>query len=278
MPLVASVLHPTDFSPASDRAFAHALAIALLRQTQLTLLHVGQGKDGEVEWSRFPPVRKTLERWGLLEAGSQRSDVFDEFRVRVSKVAVPGWRPVANAVEFIDRDPPDLLVLATEGRDGWSRMFDRSDAEALARWSKSMSLFVPSDAPRGMVDLETGNLTLKNILVPVDTSPDCAAAVEFAKRTATMLVDHNVDITLLHVGDNPPPAPELGEADGCTLRKETRQGDPVSEILSAADAHAAELIVMTTAGHDGVLDLLRGTTTEQVLRSAPCPVLAVPAR
>ena len=40
-----------------------------------------------------------------------------------------------------------------------------------------------------MVDLETGNLTLNHILVPVDTSPDCAAAVEFARRTATMLVD-----------------------------------------------------------------------------------------
>jgi len=32
---------------------------------------------------------------------------------------------------------------------------------------------------------------------------------------------------------------------------------------------------MPTAGHQGFLDALRGSTTEQVLRKAPCPVLAI---
>ena len=40
---------------------------------------------------------------------------------------------------------------------------------------------------------------------------------------------------------------------------------------------AANLIMMATAGHQGFLDALRGSTTERVLRHAPCPVLAVPA-
>ncbi|HEY3719491.1 MAG TPA: universal stress protein, partial [Roseiarcus sp.] len=39
----------------------------------------------------------------------------------------------------------------------------------------------------------------------------------------------------------------------------------------------ADLIVMPTAGHVGYLDALRGSTTERVLRQAPCPVLAMPA-
>ena len=38
-----------------------------------------------------------------------------------------------------------------------------------------------------------------------------------------------------------------------------------------------DLIVMPTEGHQGILDMLRGSTTERVLRRAPCPVLAVPA-
>jgi nucleotide-binding universal stress UspA family protein len=33
---------------------------------------------------------------------------------------------------------------------------------------------------------------------------------------------------------------------------------------------------MPTAGHHGVLDALRGSTTERVIRHAPCPVLALP--
>jgi nucleotide-binding universal stress UspA family protein len=40
----------------------------------------------------------------------------------------------------------------------------------------------------------------------------------------------------------------------------------------------ANLIAMPTAGHHGFLDAVRGSTTERVLRHAPCPVLAVPAR
>lgn len=275
--LVGSVLHPTDFSPASDRAFAHALAIALLRQTEFTILHVGSGKESDVEWSRFPPVRKTLERWGLLEPGSPRSAVFDEFRVRVRKIAASGRRPMQEAAAMVDDYMPDLIVLATEGRDGWARWFNRSDAEAIARWSKTMSLFVPADARRGLVSLENGDLTLKNILVPVDAVPDCTAAVEFARRTAEMLVEGNVNITLLHIGDDAPPTLNLVEGAGWTFISQQRQGDPVAEILSAADSQAADLIVMATAGHDGVLDALRGTTTEQVLRAAPCPLLAVPA-
>jgi len=34
--------------------------------------------------------------------------------------------------------------------------------------------------------------------------------------------------------------------------------------------------VMSTAGHEGFLDALRGSVTEQVLRHSPCPLLAVP--
>jgi nucleotide-binding universal stress UspA family protein len=36
-------------------------------------------------------------------------------------------------------------------------------------------------------------------------------------------------------------------------------------------------MMMATAGHEGILDALRGSVTQQVLRQAPCPLLAVPA-
>jgi nucleotide-binding universal stress UspA family protein len=49
-------------------------------------------------------------------------------------------------------------------------------------------------------------------------------------------------------------------------------------MVKTADEVKAELIVMTTAGHNGVLDVLRGSTTEQVLRRSPCPLLAIPDR
>ena len=57
---------------------------------------------------------------------------------------------------------------------------------------------------------------------------------------------------------------------------ETRDGDVVEGIVQAAIGMRANLIGMATAGHRGVLDALRGSTTERVLRQAPCPILAIP--
>jgi hypothetical protein len=73
-------VNATDLSGADERAFAHALGIALLRQTDLTLLHVSSDEAGD--WSGFPAVRKTLERWRLLEPGSAQEDVFAKHRTR----------------------------------------------------------------------------------------------------------------------------------------------------------------------------------------------------
>ena len=47
------------------------------------------------------------------------------------------------------------------------------------------------------------------------------------------------------------------------------------EILRAADARSADLIVMGAQGRGGVELALFGSTTQQVVRSAACPVLTV---
>ena len=49
----------------------------------------------------------------------------------------------------------------------------------------------------------------------------------------------------------------------------------MAAILDAA--READLIVMATEGEHGIIDALRGSVTERVVRDAPCPVLAVPA-
>jgi hypothetical protein len=70
-PTIDSVLHPSDFSEASEVACAHALKMALIARSRLTLFHVFP--DMTAEWRDFPGMRQTLERWGLLPAGSPRS-------------------------------------------------------------------------------------------------------------------------------------------------------------------------------------------------------------
>ena len=118
IPFLDSILHPSDLSEASERAFAHALAIALVRQAQLSILHVGPVENS---WGSMPAVRGTLERWGLLDPDSPRYAVFQKLGIRVDKLAVRSRSPVATILEQLEERPTDLIVLATEGREGMPR-------------------------------------------------------------------------------------------------------------------------------------------------------------
>ncbi len=275
---IESILHPTDFSHRSDKAFAHALAIALTRQTKLTLLHVGPETEERVRWSQFPHVRRTLTKWGVLKAGAPRAAVFEQLNLRIKKISVPSRRPVRATADYLQSHPADLIVLGTEGRSGLPRWLDPSVAEPLARAANTMTMFVPNHARRTLIGTTTGELRLRNILVPVDRRPDFGAAMEIARSTAETLGKDVVRITLAHVGSEAMRWPVLN--DGPHWRWQVVQfgGDAVTQILTAADQLEADLIVMPTEGQHGVLDMLRGSTTEQVLRMAHCPVLAVPAR
>jgi nucleotide-binding universal stress UspA family protein len=277
VPFVRSVVLATDFSPAGERAFAHALGLALLAQAQLTILHVAAGA-AEPDWRRFPAVRKTLERWNLLAAGSAQEDVFAKLGVQVRKIGLESKFPALALARHLDAEPADLLVVATEGREGVARWLRGSVAEAMARWSRTMTLFVPADAKRNIVALADGNLTLENVLLPIDSTPDPFAAIEFARRAARYLSDSQATITLLHVGSEDA-VPNLRLEDGPEWRfvRLQRDGDPLEQIEAAAESVRADLIVMATHGRHGVFDALRGSTTEQVVRRASCPVLAVPA-
>jgi nucleotide-binding universal stress UspA family protein len=78
---------------------------------------------------------------------------------------------------------------------------------------------------------------------------------------------------LIHVGRIAPAVRDVCGAAPITIR----YGNTVQTVLAAAAEYDADLICMPTAGRQGVVDALRGSTTERVIRQAPCPVLAVPA-
>jgi nucleotide-binding universal stress UspA family protein len=260
-PFIETIVHATDLSAASTRAFAYALAFAVVRRASLEILHVGSD-GGEADWNKVPAVRVTLERWGLLESGSPQSAVFEELGVRVTKRAMTSRFPALTVADYLYETPADLLVVASEGRDGAARWLRGSVAEAIARWSKTMTLFVPTEAERDVVSLADGNLTLNNVLIPIDRTPDASKAIEFARRCAEVISDGNVTITLLFVGDDANmPRVRAEDGAGWTFQRMRREGDPVEAIVAAAELVQAELIVMPTAGRMGVFEALRGSTT-----------------
>jgi universal stress protein A len=60
-----------------------------------------------------------------------------------------------------------------------------------------------------------------------------------------------------------------------TAEAAIRSGAAVDEIIRFADETHADLIIMATHGRSGLSHILMGSTAEQVIRKASCPVLTL---
>jgi len=140
------------------------------------------------------------------------------------------------------------------------------------------------------------------ILIPTDFSPPSEAALEYARILAAKF---GSSLRILHVIDDPTASSDF-VADGfapstedirTALLEQARTrldglmnqvdrtryhahadavlGMPAATIVEYAAATHAGLIVMGTHGRTGLAHLLMGSVAEQVVRTAPCPVLTV---
>jgi len=268
------IFHPSDFSEASNVAFAHALRLAVAGRCNLTILHTGSVRS-EDAWMDFPRVRRTLEEWSLLPPNSPK-EAISKLGLTVEKVALPYSDTVHSIRHFLSLYPHDLMVLATHHQDGFERWRRGQVAEPLARKAAEMTLFVPHGT-QGFVSPDTGDVHLASILVPVDGVIDPRTAMNRAATIAEVLGCTDAEATLLHVSDRETATQiHMPEITGLKWRRIHRNGNVEEEILKAAQDYDADLIVMATQGHRGFLDALRGSTTERIVRHATCPVLAVP--
>ena len=274
VPVLQHVFHPSDFSAASETAFAHALKAALVAKATLTIFHVSP--DRNENWTEFPGVRQTLERWGILPKDSPKSAV-PELGIKVKKVVAQDKDPVKAVLGFLEHHPSDLIVLATQQDKGRVQWLENSVAKPVARKSRLMTLFIPTGV-EGFVSLQDGSVSLKNILIPVAPVPTAQPAIQAAVRLAQRLNCPTGQFTILYVGDdNEMPEVSYPELPGWEWTKLSQQGDITQVILQTARGMEADLIVMSTEGRQGFLDALRGSNSEQVLRQCGCPLLAIPA-
>jgi len=145
-------------------------------------------------------------------------------------------------------------------------------------------------------------LTLKKILCPVDFSDLSLNALQTAVDLASKF---QAELHLLHAFEgydamslNPEvaltpmpewlaklrdvcheklaalPSPELAALCPAIVRAH-REGPAVHEILDYAAHQKIDLIVLSTHGRTGLKHLLMGSVAENIVRSAPCPVLTM---
>ncbi|CDM66762.1 universal stress protein [Pyrinomonas methylaliphatogenes] len=140
----------------------------------------------------------------------------------------------------------------------------------------------------------------RNILFPTDFSPHAHAALKyaaaFARESGGRLVvlsvqEGSVPANLLSLPDRA--LEEEGKEWLRTLRRNVRntladpllsglevetvivEGEPAAEIARAARDFHIDLITVATHGRKGLARFLFGSTAEEIIAEAPCPVLSV---
>jgi nucleotide-binding universal stress UspA family protein len=269
------IFHPSDFTQTSQVAFYHALKIALAVHAELKMLHVDATHEHS-HYRDFPSVLAVLERWKVLPAGSSPRSV-GKLGIDIEKEILHDSQPIETISEFLTDNPSSLVVLAAHQRSKWA-WFSRSKAEPIARIASATTLFVP-DGVQGFVSAETGAVQLRNILIPIAVHPNCLDTVESVCQLVNSLSVTTTDLHFLYVGpETSLPAIPQSLPNNVRSHVHVQQGDIVQSILTTSRELEADLIAMTTDGHRGFLDALRGTTTEQVLRQIHCPLWAVTSR
>jgi nucleotide-binding universal stress UspA family protein len=300
-PAIDHILCPVDFSDASQPAIEHALAIARWSGAAVSALHVchpmlvpvasGAGArfdDPDVEMTRLRSAAASL-----VECAGAHDLTVD--------IAVEAGDPARQILEHADQHAVNLIVMGTHGATGFERLMLGSVTEKVLRKARCPVLTVP---PRAH---SAATLPFRQVLCAIDFSYASLEALSYARALAQQ---SHARLQLLHVvqwpWDEPPaPAPDelppeqavaLGEyrryveasalARLASLRRERMpegieavprivHGKAYVQILRVAAETCADLIVLGIHGRNAADLIVFGSTANQVVRAAACPVLTV---
>ena len=291
-----SLLVPRDFSETANRALDYAVAMAAQFGARVNLLHVVESRRNFIASTEPGSIHSQWDRQIVQESKDHLNqlaqDKIDELiPVNVEVQAGRAYRKICEAAQRLDSD---LVVISTHGFTGLKHLFLGSTAERVVRHAPC-SVLVVREHTTNPTKLE---LKPNRILVPTDFSKPASKALHYALDLAR---EFQAEIQLLYVVPMYYPASDemlrdiaileadlqkAGEKDlaklvksirakGTKLQTLTRRGRPATEITEAAKELNCDLIVISTHGLTGWDRVFLGSTTEEVVRHAGCPVLVV---
>lgn len=294
------ILCPVDLTDLSIRPLVNADAIARWYGGRVTVLHV------------VPTFEPMELRAGALFDPVQlvypmpREQVLEQLREALNTaglasdnmdIAAEAGEPAAVIVEQSVVTNSDVIVMASHGRSGLDRFLLGSVTEKVLRKAPCPVLTMPphaGEAPTGVA--------VHRILCAMDFSPGAMQALGFATDLAARA---NASVTVLQViewlaekderafahFDVPEFRRRLMQDTQEQLETLVTQQPPVAggyeakvcagrayrEILRVAAEDSADLIIMGAQGRGGPALTGLGSTTQQVVRAATCPVMTVRA-
>lgn len=284
------ILCPSDFSEASAHAVDQAIVLADAFKSKIIALHAVSPLTSAVEVPAMDECRDRLR--ASFERATKAGIAVD--------VEIALGLPVHRILDRASSLAAGVIVMGTHGTSGFERFVLGSVTEKVLRKATCPVLTVP---PRAQA---TSRLPFRHVQCAVDFSEASTGAVNWAISLAHA---SGASVSLLHVLEWPwhePPPPDMSQlpkeqADALlAFRRYTeesaknrlesllphnvravqtvaqlRNGKAWSEILDVARDEHSDIIVMGVRGRNPVDVTLFGSTTNQVVRRASCPVLTV---
>jgi len=160
---IKKILIPTDFSETANKAMEHAVSMAKLLDSEITLLHVVSTfafrvnlPEAEVDESQNARLSTAV--------GTKLNQIAEEIRnkegVKVNTLISTG-RIREEVVRIADEVDADIIIIGTHGVSGLREFFMGSNAFRIV-----------SDASCPVLSVQTSNkkATFKSLVVPIDNS------------------------------------------------------------------------------------------------------------
>ncbi|MGB9074994.1 MAG: universal stress protein [Terriglobales bacterium] len=288
-----NVLCATDFSPCSERALLHAVAVAHHYGSTLHLAHVVQ----PTVFSLVPPegYMGTVEAEGVVmdrARGDAQNLVADVLRrTHCEGLDSHIWVNLGlvgrTLCAIIRREHIDLAVVGTHGRTGIRKVVLGSVAEDVFRHASCPVLTVGPHSWQS----DPQSVHLKHVLFPTDLSEDSARALSLAmaiaaKFDATVTVMHVVEVLdseaahdkrrvvsaleerMLQMVSSAGPRP-LG------IAARVEFGDVADTVIETAALLGVDLIAFGLKAPDTYVDRLPWMHAYEIVYHATCPVLSL---
>jgi nucleotide-binding universal stress UspA family protein len=287
---LARILCPTDFSETSVHAVAEAVIVAGYYHARITALHVVS--QVEPSFEELPVAGLRRDTAAFFDAATTRGIPVD--------VLVDVGQPARDILDRASTLPADLIVMGTHGAGGFEHLMLGSVTEKVVRKARCPVLTVPPHAEG------RSPLPFTRLLCAVDFSD---ASVSAVKSALSLARESGACLTLLHVLEWPwhePPPPRFEELpvaqaaalaefrryleEGALKRLESlvpdsdpvsrvttrlRSGKPHVQILEVATEEHSDVIIIGVHGRNALDEVLFGSTTNQIVRRAACPVLTL---
>jgi nucleotide-binding universal stress UspA family protein len=303
---IRNILCPIDFSDYSRRALDHAVAIARWYGSTITVLHVFSAapvaayRPGPPGFEAFVMTRVDRD---LLLVEMKRFIEQESTPEVAIETSIREGSPASEILKLAAEVKADLLVTGTHGRSGFERLLLGSIVEKVLRKASCPVLTV---SPRLPDAVPASPVLFKRILCPVDFSDCSRQALNYAMSLAqeadahltvmhvmgyelddmpdlyhTMMTDERRSLADYRRRREEEARRELNEivpdtvAESCTVETLMVPGKSGREILRIASERQSDLIVIGVQGRGAADLMIFGSTANQVVRAATCPVLTL---